>query len=67
MLKRFGTMLWTQQREIYVYNYAKTVVYVIDNNNKYIYISLCKETGVVLVEPVKLSDTFSLKDSHNTK
>lgn len=44
MLRRFGNLLTTQNREITVLNYSKHLVYAIWTNNGYLYVAQNKET-----------------------
>jgi hypothetical protein len=55
MLKRFGTLIWKQTRDISVMNYPNHVVYEIYTHQGYFYVSEDKETKKFSV----------LKDSKN--
>lgn len=44
MLRRFGTLLTSQSRDMTVLNYPKHIIYAIWTNNGYIYVAKDKET-----------------------
>jgi hypothetical protein len=44
MLKRFGTLIWRQSRDISVMNYPKHIVYEIYTHHGYFYVSEDKDT-----------------------
>ena len=43
MLRRFGSLLWRQSRDISVYNYQNSMVYEIFTNQGYLYLIQDKE------------------------
>lgn len=47
MLRRFGSLIWRQTRDISVYNYPKTMVYEITTNQGYIYLLQDKDNNKV--------------------
>ena len=44
VLRRFGTLVWKQSREIEVLNYSRAVVYQIYTNQGYLYVCHDKDT-----------------------
>lgn len=47
MLRRFGSLVWRQSRDISVYNYSKTMVYEIFTNQGYLYLIQDKEKDTI--------------------
>lgn len=49
MLRRFGSLIWRQPREMQVFNYSNHLVYEIATNHKPLYVAYDKTTNTIEV------------------